>query len=201
MADHLVSESLYIRDPDHIGIEIYSDRPSQQWQWADGGSRVQMSTERLDTEGLLKEAAAAGKGGWWKAMPAGTTIGHVHLHVSNLGKATRFYSGALGLDLTCEFPGARFFAADKYHHHIATNTWLGTGVLPALPGGLGLDHFGIELPSAQAFADTTDHMMRSGYAVVVEEEGMPPQGKGALLHDADNIAIRLYYCHRHGQRQ
>jgi catechol 2,3-dioxygenase len=118
LADHLVSESIYIRDPDNIGIEIYCDRPSLQWKW--DGSRVRMETDRLDTEDLLRESTVSG----WKVMPAKTVIGHVHLHVRNLAKAMKFYRKILGLNFTATYPGAYFFAAGKYHHHIATNIWL-----------------------------------------------------------------------------
>lgn len=186
MADHLVSESIYIRDPDFNGIEIYCDRPRSQWEW-DSSGRVQMATERLDTDGLLREASGQG----WKGMPAGTTIGHVHLHVSGLEKASRFYSEALGLDLTCEFPGARFFAAGRYHHHVAANTWLGRGLLPARPGGVGLDHFAIELPSAKALGDAMKHLLlKSGHV----NQGAPSD-TSAFLRDDDGIAVRLY-CRR-----
>lgn len=186
MADHLVSESIYIRDPDFNGIEIYCDRPRSQWQW-DSGGRVQMATERLDTDGLLREASGQG----WKGMPAGTTIGHVHLHVSSLEKASCFYSEALGLDLTCEFPGARFFAAGRYHHHVAANTWLGRGLLPVLPGGVGLDHFAIELSSAQALGNAMKHLLlKSGH---VNQGAL--SDTSVFLHDADGIAVRLY-CRR-----
>ena len=103
LADHLVSESIYIRDPDNIGIEIYRDKPSLQWEW--DGSRVRMATDRLDTEDLLRESTASG----WKAMPAKTEIGHVHLHVRNLAKAMKFYREILGLNLTATYSGAYFF--------------------------------------------------------------------------------------------
>jgi catechol 2,3-dioxygenase len=104
LADHLVSESIYIRDPDNIGIEIYYDRPSLQWEW--DGSRVRMATNSLDTEDLLRELTASG----WKSMPVKTVIGHVHLHVRNLAKAMMFYREILGLNLTATYPGAYFFA-------------------------------------------------------------------------------------------
>ena len=177
LADHLVSESIYIRDPDFIGIEIYCDRPSSQWKW-DGGS-VQMATERLDTQGLIKEAT-----GGWKQMPPGTVIGHVHLHVRDLEGARRFYSGALGLSLTAEMQGASFFAAGNYHHHVATNTWLGTDIQPALQVGVGLNHFGIELP-AGALEDTIKQLARQGMAVKESQ-------RSAFLHDSDGIAVQLY---------
>ena len=94
LADHLVSESIYIRDPDFNGIEIYCDRPSSEWRWDE--SQVEMATIRLDTENLLQESTSSG----WREMPTKTTIGHVHLHVRNLAKAMKFYHEILGLNLT-----------------------------------------------------------------------------------------------------
>ena len=174
IADHLVSESIYIRDPDFNGIEIYCDRPRSEWSWE--GGRVQMATERLDIQDLLEYKTDHG----WKGMPAKTVIGHMHLHVSNLAKTTTFYSEILGLNLTCTFPGAHFFAADKYHHHVAANTWLGEGVPPAAPEKVGLNHFGIALPT-QELENARAHLESSGTAI-----------KESMLQDPDGIKIRLY---------
>jgi catechol 2,3-dioxygenase len=121
-ADHLVSEALYLSDPDGLGIEVYSDRPLQTWQHS--GRELAMTTEPLDLAAL----SAAGGGRAWVGAPAGTTIGHLHLHVGDLGEARRFYQGALGFDVTVwSYPGALFFSAGGYHHHLGTNTW-GAGV-------------------------------------------------------------------------
>src|SRR5919199_1861085 len=152
LADHLVSESIYIRDPDFIGIEIYSDRPQSQWKWNgknnnNNNSQLQMATLPLNTDDLLKESTDKG----WTGMPTNTVIGHVHLHVSNLSNAMKFYRDILGLNLTTTYPGAYFFAAGRYHHHIATNTWLGANILPASPESVGLNYFGIELPNKVEF--------------------------------------------------
>ena len=95
-----------------------------------------MATDRLDIEDLLRELTASG----WKVMPARTVIGHVHLHVGNLAKAMKFYREILGLNFTATYPGAYFFAG-KYHHHIATNTWLGTSIQLASSEYVGLNHF------------------------------------------------------------
>lgn len=176
MADHLVSESIYIRDPDMNGIEIYRDRPRSEWSW--DGRHVRMATERLDVEGLLKEAAG------WKGMPAGTTIGHMHLHVSDLGRAKEFYSDVLGLDLTSAFPGAYFFAAGGYHHHVAANTWLGGGIPAASPERVGLNHFGIKLPDREELEKTAEHVSQKARL----ERGQ----ESASVSDRDGIAIRLY---------
>ena len=84
----------------------------------------------------------------WKGIPGKTSIGHVHLHVSNLSRARNFYQDSLGLYHTASYPGAYFFAADRYHHHVATNTWIGTQILPNSAndlGKLGLDHFALRI--------------------------------------------------------
>ncbi|HZB80799.1 MAG TPA: VOC family protein, partial [Nitrososphaera sp.] len=124
LADHLISESIYIRDPDFNRVEIYRDRPRSQWRWND--TQVEMATLPLNTTNLLKETTERG----WKEMPDKTRIGHVHLHVSDIAKAMKFYHEILGLQLTAAIPSASFFAVGGYHHHIATNTWLGTGIAP-----------------------------------------------------------------------
>ena len=118
MSDHLVSEALYLADPDGLGIEIYSDRPQSSWNWRAG--EIAMATAPLDVDGLLREPGVTR----WHGMPAGTTIGHMHLHVGDLANAERFYAGAIGLDVTVRrYPGALFMSAGGYHHHLGTNTW------------------------------------------------------------------------------
>jgi catechol 2,3-dioxygenase len=185
LADHLVSESIYIRDPDNIGIEIYCDRPSLQWEW--DGSRVRMVTDRLDTEDLLRESKASG----WEAMPAKTVIGHVHLHVRNLAKAMKFYREILGLNFTATFPGAYFFAAGKYHHHIATNIWLGTNIQLASSQHVGLNHFGIELPNKEQYEKTTQQLRQ--YKIETPQYGQSNgSSKSVFLRDVDGITIRIY---------
>jgi catechol 2,3-dioxygenase len=106
----------------------------------------------LNTTNLLKEATEKG----WKEMPDKTTIGHIHLHVSDIAKAMKFYYEILGLQLTSAIPTASFFAADGYHHHIATNTWLGTGIAPASSESIGLNRFSIELSSKEELARLID---------------------------------------------
>ena len=117
MADHLVSEALYLTDPDGLGIEVYADRPRNTWRHRD--HEVAMTTDPLDIENVI----AAGHGHVWNGVPIGTTIGHMHLHVANLEEADAFYHRALGFDKTVwSYPGALFFSAGGYHHHLGTNT-------------------------------------------------------------------------------
>jgi catechol 2,3-dioxygenase len=117
-ADHLVSEALYLTDPDGLGIEVYADRPRSAWQLR--GRELAMSTEPLDMQSVV----SAGGGREWDGAPEGTAIGHVHLHVGDLNAAEAFYHSALGFDKTVwSYPGALFFSAGGYHHHLGTNTW------------------------------------------------------------------------------
>lgn len=144
-SDHLVSEALYLRDPDGLGIEVYSDRPRATWR-ADRGQIV-MATEPLD---LAAVVAAAG-GAPWTGMPSGTRMGHVHLHVGDLDEASRFYHEALGLDrMVWSYPGALFLAAGGYHHHLGLNTWAGPDARPAGDQDARLLAWRITLPAPQA---------------------------------------------------
>jgi catechol 2,3-dioxygenase len=190
LADHLVSEAIYIRDPDFNGVEIYSDRPRSEWKWNgkdnnSDNSRLQMATLPLNTKDLLKECTDAG----WTGMPTGTSIGHIHLHVSNLSNAMKFYHDILRLNLTRIYPGAYFFAAGRYHHHIATNTWLGSNILHASSQSIGLNYFGIELPNIEEFDKTVKQLQQ--YNIVVQSSSI--SSKAILMHDPNGIRIQVYY--------
>lgn len=118
MADHLVSEALYLWDPDGLGIEVYADRPRSAWQHH--GAELAMTTDTLDIADVI--ASAGGKA--WDGAPSGTRMGHVHLHVGSLSDAEAFYHRALGFDKTVwSYPGALFMSAGGYHHHLAANVW------------------------------------------------------------------------------
>jgi catechol 2,3-dioxygenase len=142
MADHLVSEALYLSDPDGLGIEVYADRPRGSWRHHD--RQLAMATDPLDVDGVL----AAGGAERWSGMPAGTVLGHVHLYVDDLERAARFYHGGLGLDrMVWSYPGALFLAAGGYHHHLGTNTWA-AGAAPAGENDARLLEWEIVLPDA-----------------------------------------------------
>lgn len=116
-ADHLTSESVYLSDPDGNGLEIYVDRPSSDWMWNDG--RVAMDLIPLDTKDLLQENV-----GKWNGIPPGTRIGHVHLRVRSLEESTRFYTQYFPYQVVSKYGNqAIFLSTEKYHHHIALNTW------------------------------------------------------------------------------
>jgi catechol 2,3-dioxygenase len=158
-SDHLVSEALYLSDPEGNGIELYRDRPREEWPVRDGV--LQMDTLPLDLDGVLgelrrKEAEAA--------MPAGTRIGHVHLNVGDLAAAEAFYSGALGFDVTVRgYPGALFVSAGGYHHHLGLNTWAGEGAPPPPAGSRGMSQFEIALPNSAALAAEEERLREAGF--------------------------------------
>jgi catechol 2,3-dioxygenase len=183
LADHLVSESIYIRDPDFNGIEIYRDRPRSEWNWR--GGKVEMATLSLNTADLLKETTEKG----WREMPAKTSIGHVHLHVSDITRARLFYQDILGFQLTARIPSALFFAADGYHHHVAANTWLGTGIAKATPEGIGLNHFSIELPSRGEFTRILEHLSQRNVVITKSDSS----DRSVFVQDTDGIRIQVQY--------
>jgi catechol 2,3-dioxygenase len=118
MSDHLVSEAIYLHDPDGLGIEVYVDRPRSGWQTAD--QQLAMASNPLDVQDVVRAAG----GSPWTGAPAGTVIGHVHLYVRDLDEAAAFYHEALGFDkIVWGYPGALFMSAGGYHHHLGTNTW------------------------------------------------------------------------------
>jgi catechol 2,3-dioxygenase len=146
-SDHLVSEALYLNDPEGNGIEIYRDRPRDEWPRDDEGT-IQMATLPLDLEGVLGEVD--GSKHVPQLMPAGTHIGHMHLQVAGLHDAEDFYSRTLGFDVMVRtYPGALFVSAGGYHHHIGLNTWESAGGSPPPEGSTGLRSFEIVLPSAE----------------------------------------------------
>jgi len=146
VADHLVSEAIYLADPEGNGIEIYRDRPREQWAYENG--QIRMATDSLDVRGLLAEAGKPQPGPY--EMPAGTVMGHIHLRVSDLASAEAFYRDILGLDLTTRYGrAASFLSYDGYHHHIGINTWESLGAPPGAPLATGLKHFHLRVPGKE----------------------------------------------------
>lgn len=139
-ADHLVSEALYLDDPDGLGIEIYRDRPRETWRVANG--ELAMATDPLDLQALYEEPGAEAP---WQGLEAGTIMGHVHLHVPHLDTAESFYCDRIGFDpIVRRYPGALFVSAGGYHHHLGLNTWVGVSAPPPPENAVGLRSFTIE---------------------------------------------------------
>jgi catechol 2,3-dioxygenase len=157
-SDHLVSEALYLSDPEGNGIEIYRDRPREQWPRE--GDGVRMDTLPLDLEGVLGELD--GDPGDPGPMPEGTRIGHVHLKVADVPATEAFYSGVLGFDVMAHMPSASFMSAGGYHHHLGANVWHSRGGQPPPPGARGLRSFEIVLPSAGDVAAAEGRLQDAG---------------------------------------
>lgn len=153
-SDHLVSEALYLNDPDGLGIEIYRDRPRDEWPRRHG--QLLMATDPLDLQSVHDEPGADQP---WTGLDAGTTIGHVHLHVPHLDAAEAFYCGRIGFEpMVRGYPGALFVAAGGYHHHLGVNTWAGIGAPPPPEHAVGLRSFSVEsasLTSENVFDEST----------------------------------------------
>lgn len=163
--DHLVSEAIYLSDPDDNGIEVYADRPRDTWSYTPQGEVV-MATDPVDIEGLL--ALAGDKP--WTGLPAGTIMGHVHLHVRDLQEAKRFYVDTLGFDVVANYGGqALFVSAGGYHHHVGLNTWAGVGAPPPPANAPGLIHFTIRLPNDAELMRVLSALQENG--VTAERHG------------------------------
>lgn len=184
-ADHLVSEALYLADPDGNGMELYIDRPRAQWTRRNG--QIEMATEPLDVEELLAEAD--NDPAPWTGVDPATDVGHVHLHVSELEQAEAFYSGLLGLDVTQRgYPGALFLSAGGYHHHLGVNVWAGVGAPPPPPDAVGLLSFALQLPEEEAWLTLIERARASGVAVELHDNG---SGCVARLRDRDGNGVEL----------
>lgn len=180
-SDHLVSEALYLSDPEGNGIEIYRDRDPEEWNWNNG--EVAMTVDPIDAEGVVQEAALSGES--WSGMPPGTLMGHVHLHVSNLAEAEEFYTKGLGFEVVTSMGGQALFLSDqKYHHHIGLNVWNGIGI-PALPEqAAGLDFYTLVFADEDKRRQTAERLRALGAEVT-------KAGAHWETHDPSGNKIRM----------
>lgn len=180
-SDHLVSEALYVDDPDGNGVEIYRDLPRAEWPVQPDGS-IAMQTLPLDLQSLAREAEVAGG-----PAPAATDMGHVHLKVNDLDAAKRFWVDTVGLTIMARYPGALFVSADGYHHHVGLNVWQSGGAPVPAPGTAGLDHFTVTL-AANAFAALAARLAAAGVATQPSVDGAlrvtDPSGNGVEFRAA-----------------
>ena len=147
-ANHQVSEALYLSDPEGNGIEIYSDRPRNEWKFDEGG--VEMTTQLLDLDSLIKELPTGGRGEL-KPIAEGTRVGHVHLKVSDLQTSITFYRDALGFELMRYWDTAAFLSAGRYHHHVGMNTWESLGGPTDRRTWTGLEYFAFAIPETTLY--------------------------------------------------
>lgn len=149
-SDHMVSEALYLADPEGNGLELYRDRPRDQWPRE--GDQIAMRTDPLDVRDLLAQAKNGPTA--WPGIHPQTDIGHIHLKVSDLSQAENFYHRLLGFDVTQRsYPGALFFSAGGYHHHIGTNTWSSRDAAPPPEDAVGLLSFALRLSSGDVWSN------------------------------------------------
>jgi catechol 2,3-dioxygenase len=168
LSDHYVSEALYLRDPDHHGIEIYWDRPREIWQDEVG---TRLTTEPLDVESLLGELDDP-ESERFEGLPGGTSMGHVHLQVAEIDGTVGFYRDLLGFGLMAQLGDtAAFLAAGGYHHHLGANTWQSRGASPPPAGTAALQHATIVLPDDAARDRVLERLERAGHHAQDGEHG------------------------------
>ncbi|MFE8699344.1 VOC family protein [Cytobacillus sp. FJAT-54145] len=177
-SDHLVSEAIYLADPDGNGIEVYVDRPSSTWNWQNGN--VEMATKPIDIEGLLAEGS-----GSWSKLPTDTLMGHIHLHVSNLKETEDFYCKGLGFDIVARYGSqALFISTGGYHHHIGLNTWNGIGAPAPDENSVGLKYFTLLFSSEESREKIVNQLQ--GIGVSISEEN-----NRYVVHDPSGNSIHL----------
>jgi catechol 2,3-dioxygenase len=178
-SDHLVSEAVYLSDPEGNGIEIYRDRTPEEWTYDEDGT-VEMATHRLNLQELY-DSVPAGK---WAGMPEGTAIGHIHLQVGDIPKADAFYRDVLGLKIMARYPGASFFATGGYHHHVAANIWNSRGASIRQENMIGLSRYALHF-NDRAVLDAALASL-DGHGIAVEKTS-----EGWSLKDPWGIGITL----------
>lgn len=183
-ADHLVSEALYLDDPDGNGVEIYRDRPREAWPATEDGT-IAMETLPLNLAALAGEAAE-GDG----PAPAGTDMGHVHLKVSDLDAARHFWVDLVGFRVMAAYPGALFVSAGGYHHHLGFNVWHSAGGAAPPKGSTGLDHFEVRLPG-DGIAALEGRLAAAGWPFARQNGGIvtaDPSGNAVTFQPAEGSA-------------
>ncbi len=193
--DHVMTKANYLWDPDGNGIEIYTESPEDGTMGFANGTFVaydkdgkpRSGRDPIDLEELFSHLTADDRAdGLDKPMPAGTKMGHVHLHVADVDDALRFYHDLVGFDVMGHVPGTGFVSAGGYHHHLGLNEWAGRGARPAPPGSAGLRRFTVELPTQRDLDDVTSRLEHGN--VRVAEEG---DGYAAVDPSANRVVFRV----------
>jgi catechol 2,3-dioxygenase len=180
LSDHFVSEAIYLQDPDDHGIEVYWDRPREVWE---GQVGRRMTTLPLDTDSLLSELDDPASD-TFEQLAAGTTMGHVHLRVADIGPTVAFYRDVLGFGLMAQLGAqAAFLSAGGYHHHIGANTWESAGTPPAPPDTATLRRATVVLPDAADVDRLAAQLLVGGH----EPETLP--GGVVLVRDPSGNPI------------
>jgi len=188
-ADHLVSESLYFRDPENNGIEVYRDRPLQDWP-RDHEGRILMDTLPLNLQSLVSEMGKA-KSENAIPFPSGARIGHMHLKVTSLMRSMKYYHEKLGLDITVDWSslGAAFLSAGGYHHHIGMNTWHSLNGQSQKSNVVGLKNFTIVIPDLTFFNKIRSTIENDYFSSKQRLQQESAYGNQFTVSDPDGIQI------------
>ena len=178
-SDHLVSEAIYLADPEGNGIEVYRDRAPGEWTYQQDGM-VQMATNRLDLQELYESAPKTA----YEGAANGTAIGHIHLQVGNIPQADAFYQDVLGLKIMARYPGASFFGSGAYHHHVAANIWNSRGAVARQANMTGLSGYSLRF-NEKSVLDTAIAAL-DRLEIATER-----QSDGVALKDPWGIGLKL----------
>ncbi|MBK8551451.1 MAG: VOC family protein [Ignavibacteria bacterium] len=180
-SDHLVSEAIYLDDPDGNGIELYVDKPKETWVWKNG--EVVMDSLPLDLSLITNELTDKDDR---IGIHPDTFLGHIHLNVSDLRKAEEFYNEIIKMKISnYSYPGAKFFAAGDYHHHIGTNTWQTNKKIKRNENSLGMISFTIKIPDADFLKQLAEKSKESGYEIIKQED------KSISVKDMDGNVVNI----------
>lgn len=174
--DHVMTKANYLWDPDGNGIEVYAETPEDgtfgfgkgNFVAYDKDGNPRSGRDPIDLEELFSHLKPGDR--LDAPMPAGTKMGHVHLHVPDVDEALRFYVDLVGFDVMGQMRSVGFVSAGGYHHHLGLNEWAGRGVKPAPAGASGLRRFTIELPTQRDLEDVVGRL-EHGDVRLVEEDG------------------------------
>lgn len=188
-ADHLVSESIYLRDPESNSIEIYCDRPATKWP-RDSAGNLMFDRLPLNLNALVSEINEE-KTKSPIAFPTGARIGHMHLKVTNLERTIKFYHEKIGLDITVNWKsmGAAFLSAGGYHHHIGMNTWHSLDGENLSGKEAGLENFTITIPNRSSFETLRASIKRNYVNSQQQQTKQKVEENEFVVSDPDGIQI------------
>ena len=190
--DHVMTKANYLWDPDGNGIEIYVESPEDGTMGMVNGTygawdkdgRPRSGRDPIDLEEMFSHLKPDDR--LDEPMPAGTKMGHIHLHVADVDEALRFYVDLVGFDVMGQMPGVGFISAGGYHHHLGLNEWAGHGARPAPAGAAGLRRFTIELPTQRDLDDVANRL-EHGENRLSEEAG----GLATVDPSANHVLFRI----------
>ncbi|WP_299847804.1 VOC family protein [uncultured Roseovarius sp.] len=178
-SNHLVSEAIYLDDPEGNGIEVYRDTPRSEWTF-DDNDFVQMASLPMDLDRLYAE----GKGQPWSGMEAGTSLGHIHLKVSSNSDINAFAQDLLGFDLMLGYTSAWFYATGGYHHHISANEWHSKGQPARDDSMTGLKSYTLQFNDRSLLDQVAARLPDSGYTYSIGDDEI-------VVRDPSGIDVRL----------